>query len=297
MRRFPGQALRLGVSRSGLSLVRTGRWPRQTVTVLGEQPIDDVAGGFELGFALALDRLLAGGAYAGWPLSIAVDDEFVRMWPVTPPQGVARLADIEAAAALRFLVLYGESASNWKLMADWDSARPFLAAAMPLPLLEAFELGAQRHKLAIVGIAPHFINTWNRWQGLLRPGAWLGVVHNGLLTLGMVDARHPRRVCAVRVLPLPVQQLDPVASKSSGTPQFQAHYWLGQTVAREALLLGLEAPAHLQLCGQVPASWHQTEKDAQAGQMRCTVLDLAAHAATPSLSVASSIAAAAGAAP
>jgi hypothetical protein len=296
MRRLPGQALHLGVSRSALSLVRTGRWPRRTVAVLAEQPVDEVAGGFEPGFALALERLLAGGVYAGWPLNIAVDDEFVRMWPVTPPQGVSRLADIEAAAALRFQVLYGETAAGWKLTADWNSARPFLAAAMPLPLLQAFELGAARNKLAIVGVAPHFINTWNRWQGALRPGAWLGVVHNGLLTLGMVDARQRRRVCAVRAIPLPVKP-EQAAGHAPGKPHFQAHYWLGQTVAREALLLGLEPPAYLQLCGQVPAGWHQAEKEVQPGQLRCMVLDLAANGAGPALSAAGWLAASAGGTP
>lgn len=259
MRRRFGQSLRIGVTAGAVSLLRCPRWGGATPEVLAEQAY--VAGADFSALGLALERLLQadGGAsaYAGWPVSFVLADELLRLWVVKPPAGVARPADLEAAAALRFQSLYGEAAGGWKIVADWDPALPFFAAALPLPLLAVLEQGAARHQLAVVEIAPHFILAWNRWQGALTAGSWYGLVHDGLLTIG---ARDGRRLVAQRVLPVPA--LAPGAE----------HYWLSQTVAREALLLDLPAPARLQLSGQVPPSWAKTE---QAGVLGCQILDAA----------------------
>ena len=57
------------------------------------------------------------------------------------------------------------------------------------------------------------------------------------MTLGV---RHAGRLCAVRALPV---------------PQDVGSDWLAQTLAREALLQGVSAPALLQLCGAPPPAW------------------------------------------
>eukprot|EP01034_Spumella_vulgaris_P032652 gene32652-40288_t len=177
------------------------------------------------------------------------------MWPVTPPAQAARLADLEAAAALRFHNLYGEPAGGWKIVADWDTRQPFFAAAMPQPLLATLELAAADHGMAVVEVLPHFVTAWNRWQGALKDGAWFGQVHDNLLTLAIIDSG---RLHAIRALPVP-----------RGADQ----YWLAQTLKREALLAGLQAPPLLQLCGQVPPLL--AKPAANAGQISCSTLGAA----------------------
>lgn len=228
MRRRFGQALRLGVAGGGLALVRTSRWGAQA-SLLAEQSFDGPAA-MQDALGAVLD-----GAYAGWPLTIVLADELVRLWQVTPPRQSTRLADLEAAAALRFQLLYGEPAAAWTVSAGWDLDRPFLAAALPRALLGALEQGA--HQLKVIEIVPQFVAVLNRWGGALRPGSWFGQVHEQVLTLGAADGG---AIAAVRAAAWP-----PGADGA----------WLAEHVAREALRLNLPAPERLQLCGSVPPAW------------------------------------------
>jgi hypothetical protein len=232
MRRRFGQALRIGVAGDALALVRTSRW-QGGAELLAEQAY----GGGPEAAGKALAALLAGAGCANWPLTIVLSDELVRMWRVTPPQGSARLADLEAAAAMRFAALYGEPAANWQLSAAWDARRPFLAAAVPRALLAALAQGAAAHRPRIVAIVPQLVAVLNQWRAALKPGAWFGLVHDGVLTIAALEAG---RVAALRAAALP-----PGAGPD----------WLAQHLAREALRLNLAAPARLQLCGQAPLAW------------------------------------------
>ncbi|WLI90264.1 hypothetical protein Q4S45_03825 [Massilia sp. R2A-15] len=229
MRRRFGQALRLGVSHDALALVQTSRWGGEAV-LLAERP-------YAAALPDALAALLDGAGRAGWPLTIVLADDLVRLWQVTPPADSTRLADLEAAAALRFQQLYGEPAAPWQFSAGWDAARPFLAAAMPRALLGALEQGASAHKLKAVEIVPQFLGLFNRWRGALRPGAWFGVLHDGVLTLGACDRGAIAAVRAARV------------------PEGAGAAWLAEHLDREALRLNLPAPAKLQLCGDLPPAW------------------------------------------
>ena len=237
-----GQALRLGVARDGVALLRSSRWRGAPLTLLAERACavpDNTHGGADFtALALALDQVLAGADCAGWPLSVVLDDDLARLWQVAPPQGAARLADLRAAAAMRFQALYGEALEGWKMVAGWHPRVPFFGA-LPLALLDVLERGAAAHKLCIVGVVPHFVDAWNRWQGALKPDAWFGVLHGSLLTLGACEGG---RLRAIRTLAL---------------PHGAEHYWLTQMLAREALLLDLAPPAQLQVCGPVPAAWRQ----------------------------------------
>ena len=244
MRRPFGASLRIGVSPSAVSLLVVRRWGGAAPRVLAEPAVAAPAGAplqqqqqqqiTALGAALA--ALLEGGDYAGWPVVLVLADDWLRLWHVTPPPGAARLDDLEAAAALRFHTLYGEALDGWRMLAAWDSTAAFFAAAAPRALLDVIAEVARAQQLAVVGITPHFVSAWNRWHGALKPGAWFGLAHDGVLRLGA--PRHGGRLGAVRTLALP-----------AGAD----HYWLTQTLAREALLLDLPAPTLLQLCGQVPA--------------------------------------------
>lgn len=279
MRRALGQALRIGVSAQAVSLLRTSRWRmgRATppVTVLAEHAFAPSADHLFDAIAQALRALLGEFELAGWPVSFVVADDLVRLWQITPPAGATRMADLEAAAGLRFHALYGDSPSAWQISADWDVQKPFFAAAMPRALLAELALVAQEYKLSVVGIAPHFITAWNRWCRAIQPGAWFGLVHEQVLTLAVMDAAHQGAVRAIRALPVP-----------AGADQ----QWLAQTMKREALLQGVEAPALLQVCGSAPASWLRTAAGAgvavAAGgegavvpQLACVALDQAERSA------------------
>ncbi|MEG1326882.1 MAG: hypothetical protein RSD99_18445, partial [Janthinobacterium sp.] len=130
MRRGLGQGLRLGVAAGKVSLWRSSRWRTPAWTSLGEAayaPDDAAYGGFAA-LGQALEQILPAGEYAGWPLSVVLDDGLARLWQVDMPQGAARLADIEAAAALRFQSLYGDAPGLWHMSRAWDARAPFFCA-------------------------------------------------------------------------------------------------------------------------------------------------------------------------
>src|SRR5471032_670544 len=256
MRRAFGQSLRLGVSGHAVSLLRVSRWRGEPVTLLAEhafspadEPLFDCIGRALREMFSEMDKQ----ALAGWPVSIVLADELTRLWQVTPPQGATRLSDIEAAAALRFQSLYGEPPSAWRVMAAWDVRQPFFAAAVPRALLAMLESVAADHQLAIVDIVPHFVTAWNRWRGALKTGAWFGLAHDNLLTLGAVQGK---RLRAVRALPI---------------PHGADHYWITQTLTREALLLDLDVPQLLQVCGTPPAAWAKPVLN--ASHIACAAFD------------------------
>ena len=239
-----GHGLRLGVAAGTVSLWRSSRWRAPAWTLLGEAayvPDDMLHGDFAV-LGPVLEQLLPMDEYAGWPLSVVLDDGLARLWQVDMPQGAARLADIEAAAALRFQSLYGDAPGLWHSSSAWDARTPFFCA-VPRALLAQLTRVAAARKLALIFITPQFARHWNRWHGALKPGAWFGQLQENVLTLGVRQDGYLR---AVRALPVP-----PDAS----------HGWLVQTLAREALLHGVEAPGLLQLCGAAPAGWLAPAKE------------------------------------
>lgn len=260
MRRAIGQSLRIDVAPHAVSVQRAGgwRWPgraaaapetlaSQQIAPSAEHPFDAIAN--------ALRALLGELNVAGWPVSFVLADELTRLWRVTPPAGAARMADLEAAAALRFQSLYGEPPSAWQISADWDAVQSFFAAAVPRTLLAELSVVAQDCKLSIVAIEPRFVSAWNRSRRGLKPGAWFGHVHDGLLTVAATEA-DGKNLRAVRSLPI---------------PQGGDQTWLTQTLQREALLLDMEAPSLLQVNGDAPAAW--TQPSGSAAHIPCRALE------------------------
>lgn len=231
MRRRFGQALRVGVADGSLALALAGRWSQPHV--LGELHYDSAVAG---SLAAALPQLL-GAEYARWPVQFVLAHELVRMWSVTPPQTASRLADLQGAAALRFHALFGEMPSSWAVSGDWNATHPFMAAATPQALLGALEQAAAAQRMAIVGIEPHVAVAWNAARSAIRKRSWFGLVHGGVLTIGVPRGE---RLGVVRATGMP-----PAASAD----------WLAAHVAREALLLGIDAPDALALSGAVPDNW------------------------------------------
>ncbi|MFD2366053.1 hypothetical protein [Pseudoduganella sp. GCM10020061] len=231
MRRRLGQSLRVGVAESALALAVTSRWGASRVE--SELAFDAAQPG---AMAAALSQLL-GSAHARWPVSFVLSNDLVRMWRVAPPHDAARMADLEAAAALRFHSLYGEMPAQWVIRAGWDAARPFMAAGIPHALLAALTQAADAQGMAVTGIEPHFAVAFNACRSSLRHGAWFGLVHEGVITTGAPDGE---RLEAVR---------------AAAIPDGAGAEWLATHVTREAMLLGLPAPRALALAGAVPDRW------------------------------------------
>jgi hypothetical protein len=260
MRRWPGQYLRLGVSRTSLCLLQAGRW-RGDARVAGEAQIDASAEDRERAVAQALDALLAATTWRRWPLEIILDDDWCRLWSVTPPADASRMSDLRAATAFRFQRLYGEPPDAWQVQADWRAHQTFFAAALPSRLHEQLHSVTERHQLALVKMQPHFVVVWNRWQHRIGKTGWLGVLQANQLSLGVA---RDGILTAQRTLAVP-----PKADRD----------WLDAALRREALLLDVPAPASLALCGPVPASWA-----GQSGEeaISCRLLGPAAMAASMS---------------
>lgn len=257
MRRRFGQSLRIGVAPSGITLLAVRRWGGAPAGILAELRLEHSSHPDALGAALRL--VLADAGCAGWPATIVLADELVRLWQVTPPAGTARLADLEAAAGLRFQALYGESALGWRIAAGWDAVQPFLAAAMPHALLDQLQRACDEARVDVVEIVPQFVAGFNQWRGALKPGAWYGNVQEGVLTLGALE----RGVLQ--------------AVRAAALPEDASLEWLARHVAREALRLNLAAPGRIQVSGPAPAGW----SGAPHAALSCSLLGQARDAAWP----------------
>ena len=262
MRRSFGMGMRLGVAAGSVSLWRSSRWRAPAWTLLREVAYVSDTGlhGDFAALGQALEQMLPAGQYARWPLSVVLDDALARLWQVDMPQGAARLADIEAAAALRFQSLYGDPPGLWQSCHAWEPRAPFFCA-VPRALLTQLTRVALDRKLALIFITPQFARHWNRWHGALKPGAWFGQLQENTLTLGV---RHDGCLRAVRALSVPPDA---------------GHGWLEQTLMREALLQGVPAPALLQLCGAPPPGWLAPRA---AGELLCERLAAPGEEGAPS---------------
>ena len=249
MRRRFGQALRIGVAAGAVALLKTSRWGGAAPEVVGELAFD--GGSHPESIGVALRQLLQDGGCANWPVSIVLADDLVRIWQVAPPAGSARLADLEAAAALRFQTLFGEPTGAWTLSAGWDPAQPFLAAALPRHLLALIEQVCAAQRAPIVELVPQFVAGFNQWRGALKAGAWYGLVQQRVLTLAMIDGGAIRAV------------------RASALPGGADLDWLAAHVAREALRLNLAAPARLVVSGHAPPAWN---KGASHATLACHLL-------------------------
>jgi hypothetical protein len=249
MRKRFGQSLRIGVSPHAVSLVKTSRFGKARSQVLGELALPGAGHPGVDAIGAALRQLLQDAGCARWNATVVLADELARIWQVVPPAGAARLADLEGAAAVRFQGLYGEPASGWKLAAGWDTAKPFIACALPRQLLTVLTQVAAEQQVTLVEIVPQFVAGWNQWRDQLKPGAWYGLVQHNVLTLGAIDEGAVRAV------------------RAGALPEGAGIEWLGQHVAREALRLNLPVPQRLQLSGQAPLNWNNS-----SGAFACSLL-------------------------
>ncbi|GAB3468189.1 hypothetical protein GCM10027321_36360 [Massilia terrae] len=231
---WTGYALRIGVAPGALALVRTSIWRHEHALLLEDV---HVKGDGREGLTDALYALLDRHPVRGWPLTLVLADELVRLWQVTPPRGSTRLSDLKAASALRFQTLFGDSAADWRIQADWSATRPFLAAALPQAWLDGFFGVARARRCHLTEVVPQLVAALNQYRRLRRPDAWFGLSHGGVLNLAVFDGK---AFTAVRATPFP-----------SGADCD----WLNAYIAREALRIGVERPGRLEICGPTPRAW------------------------------------------
>lgn len=239
MRKRFGSALRIGLSKTGATVVRTSGWLQTHSEILAEW-----AGSQEecISPEIVINKLgalLKDVDCSGMPARIVLSDIWVRRWMVVPPHNATSLADCQAAASARFQSLFGDAISDWHLSADWDARQPFLACAIPRSLLTALQQVARDHRLVLVEVAPQFVVAWNRWRADLQAGAWFGVLHQKVLAFAVLGQDGPE---AAREVALP----DEVMIDQHRMPEI---------LAREALKLNVPMPSAIHLCGQVPAHW------------------------------------------
>lgn len=269
--------LHIGLSETGITLVRSGGWLKKQSTVLAERSLsveNSVENSVEHPAAPAqhvvqLRSMLTEFKCQRCSVTIVLSDALVRLWSVTPPPNTVRLSDCQAATTVRFQSLYGEALTDWALAADWDARQQFMACAMPRQLLQALLTVAQEHQLTVLDIVPLSIASWNRWHADLHPAAWFGVLHDNVLTLAAPSQFKQRRLSAIRALPFPKEARD---DKN----------WLQQNLKREALRMRVAMPSQLQLCGAVPQHWVTHS----AAALRCTRLDAQVECAPISAGVA-----------
>jgi Tfp pilus assembly protein PilN len=247
----PGQHLRIGVASDGVAVARTGTWGSRRAQLIAERRIAPT--GLLDEILAALRELLAAAPPGGANVSIVLADELVRMWPVAPPPACARMSDLRAAAAMRFQALFGSPPAGWRIAADWDAAKPFLAVAVREELVAQIEKIVCEERGHVVEVVPQFVVSLRRWRALRRPGAWLGVVQSHVLTLALFDGADLAAVC------------------STAVPQGAGREWLDSHVARESLRLGLQRPERVQLLGPAPKSWASQAGRAKSGY---SLLDL-----------------------
>jgi hypothetical protein len=239
MRKLFQGSLRIGLSRSDVTLLQTSGWLRPQITPLAHAAISETTADTPDHLSAQLHQMLAGANCAKRSVTIILADEWVRLLMVTPPRNAARMQDCRAAAEMRFQALYDEPVADWRINGDWHARQPFLACAIPRALVSTLHDLAHRHRLCLLGITPQFIAGWNSRRPVMQAGTWFGVVHDRLLTLGAIDQR---RLCAVRATTISAEA-------------WHGDQWLPEHLTREALRLNLPAPDQLHLYGDFPGQW------------------------------------------
>ena len=177
MRNGMKPSLRIGLSSSGIALLRTSGWLRTRSDLLSNIDLQAEESALPELLAARLCQMLTDTHCSHLPTTIVLAHELVRLFIVTPPHNTSCLQDCQAAAEMRFQALYGEPAAAWQLEAAWDARQPFVVCAVPRALLAALQQLAATHRLTLIEVVPQFIAAWSRWRSALKSDAWFGLAH------------------------------------------------------------------------------------------------------------------------
>ncbi|MFP5392062.1 MAG: hypothetical protein ACLGI6_11060 [Gammaproteobacteria bacterium] len=152
-------------------------------------------------------------------IDAVVADVWVRYFLLQRPDGVETVRDARLLLQARFESLYGASAADWVLQADWQSEGPMLACALPRALAQALA------PFRLARLQPLALHTWNRVAPKLGPsGAWCAQADGQLNLMSWQDGtlrvvRQQRGTDADALLALELARLD--------LPLPTARYWTG----------------------------------------------------------------------
>jgi hypothetical protein len=139
-------------------------------------------------------------------LECQFDDSYARYWIVTPPKHATDLSDLQAAAKLRFETLFSSPVDEWRIEAEWQNGRDFLACALPQRVLAVINqsLSTALVKVRLTRCIPYFLGCWNRaaLNKQLRP-ACFAVTADSTTTISLLDETG-QCIRAVFSLPLAV---------------------------------------------------------------------------------------------
>lgn len=121
-------------------------------------------------------------------VAVSLADCWVRYFLLAPPEGVTGLRDCRLLLTARFEALYGQSAVDWVLQADWQAGAPMLACALPRALSQALA------PLRLARVQPDLLRVWNRHYSRLPASGALCVNADGLANLLYWDAGMVRLV-------------------------------------------------------------------------------------------------------
>ncbi|MCA1323581.1 hypothetical protein [Herbaspirillum sp. alder98] len=238
-------ALRIGLSKSGVTVLQVSRWRKPRVQVLKEAelvgPIDTAEQ-----LKLALDAVLAGIDVRSRWVSIVLADEWAHYFSVASPANVTRLEDCKAVADLRFRRLYDLDPAQWKIEATWSASHNFLACALPRWLIETLLACGRQHGFHLTGIVPQFVGAWNQWHKRIAADSWFGLVHQNRITLCALQGKRPVDVDTL----------------FASAHDAQNSSWLEEQLTRNALVQGREMPTRLYLCGILQPTWASASGEA-----------------------------------
>lgn len=232
-----GPTLHLHCSPHRLTLQQCSRFGRDIGPPIVRQ-IDDKAPSFDQ-FAQQLRSALSEFGRTGAVVPVVLPDAWCRLFVTTPPSNMASRADCNAAVAMRFQRLYGDSAADWVLRADWHVTKPFMAVALPLALHRDFLVVCQAFKHRIVVMVPESIAAFNQRCRAVIAGDWFARISARDLTLVVLDGAQLRHIVQ--------HQLDAAAQCDAD--------WLTHFMQREALRLNLSIPKRIICVGDVPPAW------------------------------------------
>ena len=181
----------------------------------------------------------------GAMVNVEFADGWCRLFVTTPPSNMTNRSDCDAAVAMRFHTLYGDSVTDWDLRSDWQVGKPFITAAIPRALYRDVLATCRAFRLHVVGLVPESIAKFNRWSSVVRAGDWFAQISEFRLTLYAFDGVQIRHIVQ--------QALDTAACLDND--------WLSHFVQREALRLDMSIPKRIVCAGEVSSAWRTVDLD------------------------------------
>lgn len=189
-----------------------------------------------------LSTLFSEKTWRSRSVHFVIAGDLVRYFMVRALHNTCTFQDLTDAANLRFIQLYGHGdLLDWQIEANWTSARPFLACAIPKTLTAALLICAKQACVKVDGVVPEFIAAWNRNYKDLSEKKWLLVGQNDRALMGMLDENG---LVAVRMITEPSDHVS------------QA-WWLQALLQREAFHFETELPEAILLDGKLASAWSE----------------------------------------